>query len=83
MNIAGVKVFPTGHIFVKNELKNTTQTTQNRPNRLTSHIQLPVSFKCYTPSVTLYGRLKWLAAISPNLFSYTRIYTYVRPMAHA
>ena len=27
------------------------------------------SFKCYTPSVTLYGRLKWLTAILPNLWS--------------
>ena len=41
------------------------------------------SLKCYTPSVTLYSRLKWLTAILPNLCSYTWIHTYVGPMAHA
>ena len=32
------------------------------------------SFKCYSLSVTLYGRLKWLTAILPNLWSKLSIY---------
>ena len=32
------------------------------------------SFKCYSLSVTLYGRLKWLTPILPNLWSKLSIY---------
>ena len=42
---------------------------------MSRHLQ----FKCYCLSVTLYGRLKWLTAIPPNLCAvveYIRMWAY-------
>ena len=49
-------------------LRNSLLMNQHDSHRLPSHIHVPrESLEPYTLSVTLYGRLKWLPAIPPNL----------------